>query len=86
MTPNYTTLGEAVRQSTVEERLLHIARELKELDALLCIAGRSMEEDRLWDAMTDITAENYDTAIAKLTGNYEPPDGDPREGEICDGN
>lgn len=76
-------LLEYVDPPTIEARLLFVARELKELDSLYC-SHKFYEQQS--DALGDIESQRYDRAIAKLTGNYEPPDGDPREGEICDGN
>lgn len=76
-------LLEYVDPPTIEARLLFVARELKELDSLYC-SHKFYEQQS--DALGDIESQRYDRAISKLTGNYEPPDGDPREGGICDGN
>ncbi len=79
------SIAEAEKPQSITDRLLFLAREMKDLDNISLVL-RNEDGDRMQDIIGDILAQEYDRAIAKLTGIFEPPDGDPREGEICDHN
>ena len=78
-------MGQVLSRMTVEQRLEMHAHEAQNLCSLLYpeIQSRGL---RSWNQETfeDIENREYERAISKATGNYEPPDGPGWEGGFAD--
>ena len=63
---------------SLDERLRFAAAEMKELESL------TVAEPYRRSMLEDIEDRNYDRAIAKATGNWEPPDPPGWEGGFAE--
>ncbi len=75
----HLALATPATPKTIEERLLHVAQELRAINLLPLTKEQN-------DILTDIDDSNLDRAISKLTGNWDPTpkDEDAWSGGICE--